>query len=1137
MKNFILCLILCASGIFQHLDLRAQTMSQFVGINTQPAFDASKAAKFSFVRDFHYFANDYGGSNNPPVTDCAYTFVPLRFNPSYYNATNLNYDDYLKKFSQRSSSVLHGCAPVMYGGTFDDLRSASKGICRNVDPAQPTQTFSNIPFHSLPDAYRVHTIWQSVFAARYGSGLPTGLAAAIQGTQIVNPTDAQNLGKGYVKYIEDFNEHDAAWRDMLPDPQLNSTNSADWGGTQNTEWFFRPKEYAAMLSANYDGHQNSPLFQIGNTNFHWGIKNMSPSTQVVMSGTADLRNNYINSVIDEFSLLSSKANRNGSLPFDIINMHFYPTVNHPAMTDGLYNAFLNGIRYFDINGNKGTFPEAANITLRERIAATLTGLHGGTTPVWLSEFGYDTGGNSFVETKVIGSFDKEWVQGQWITRGIMEYAAGNAISLNTRLKKVILYELQDDISRQSINPNKVQAYAYSGLLNGTAQPKRSWYHVRTFLNVLGNYSYTALPTEETPRPKFFTNIDPTTALGKDAPNPRIYRFVSGTTVTQPIFAVWKPTGNDEKFEGSLFIPNDLIGNINPSKILKIEVANLDENGARTIHTDFEKNIVVGNKTGVLIKNLKITETPLFLKFNGANDVSDITVPPVQTLTASTICCKSVELSWTRPPFTYANGTTVTAAPYSFYRVYYMKKSAFSGNLTDANAFYQNLPNMTLAIERLAGNVNSATITSLEEGVEYVFFVVPAIQISAYGGEILCNMTPMIAQKHFVIATAGGCTSAGSTACLLTPPTFSVVATPTAGGKQAMVEQMLGITETADTKCGNISKVVTGGWEIYNNDPASITCVTTFNEPQFLKAIYINHGTGDCRLKVEIWTDCCYDWQEITQLTFQQSERWYIISNNYINSKRIEKIRFTLYRGSEAGSIRRIYFCGSPAPDVCTGIPQVVSTSPPGVINNISASEIDTRSAKITWQAAKESPNQVNSPNLIRYIVRFGTSKNTAGEIVQPKEITREAEQNEDMPEILITELQPNTLYFVNIIPDINALPCPHRVSSNPQTPIEFTTLPEIIDPRFKQIPVQPSQELTFLPNPANDLMTVKFLEQPTAGNWTITNITGVQVKNGKFAKGQSTFDLDLTNYPSGVFIFTLIGEKYAPESKTFVVQH
>jgi hypothetical protein len=372
---------------------------------------------------------------------------------------------------------------------------------------------------------------------------------------------------------------------------------------------------------------------------------------------------------------------------------------------------------------------------------------------------------------------------------------------------------------------------------------------------------------------------------------------------------------------------------------------------------------------------------------------------------------------------------------------------------------------------------------------------------------------------------------------LTPPTFSVVATPTTGGKQAMVNTMHGITESADTKCVNIGKTVTGGWEIYNNDPSSIACVTTFNEPQFLKAIYINHGTGDCRLKVEIWTDCCYDWQEITQLTFQQSERWYIISNNYINSKRVEKIRFTLYRGSEAGSIRRIYFCGSPAPNLCAGN-GVVSTSPPGAIDGLTASEIETRSAKISWKAAKESPNDLNSSNLIRYIIRYGTTKTASGEIIQPKEITREAEQNEDMPEILITELQPNTLYFVNIIPDINTLPCAHQgPNPNPHNPIEFTTLPEIIDPRFQQISVQPSQELTFLPNPANDLMTVKFLEQPTAGNWIITNITGVQVKNGKFAKGQSTFDLDLTEYPTGVFIFTLIGEKYAPESKTFVVQH
>ena len=89
-----------------------------------------------------------------------------------------------------------------------------------------------------------------------------------------------------VNYIENWNEQDKWWR--------------------GEEAFYSPYEFAAMTSADYDGHLGS----MGPT---IGIKNADPNTKLAMGGLASASIDYIKGI-----KLWCDTFRYGNIPYDLV---------------------------------------------------------------------------------------------------------------------------------------------------------------------------------------------------------------------------------------------------------------------------------------------------------------------------------------------------------------------------------------------------------------------------------------------------------------------------------------------------------------------------------------------------------------------------------------------------------------------------------------------------------------------------------------------------------------------------------------------------------------------------------------------------------------------------------------------------
>ena len=81
----------------------------------------------------------------------------------------------------------------------------------------------------------------------------------------VESADNSGLGLRAVRYIEIFNEMDARWNDGNVSPSVTGI-AMENDPNAVTNYYHIPKQYAALLSAAYDGHQSSTAFEIKNGN-------------------------------------------------------------------------------------------------------------------------------------------------------------------------------------------------------------------------------------------------------------------------------------------------------------------------------------------------------------------------------------------------------------------------------------------------------------------------------------------------------------------------------------------------------------------------------------------------------------------------------------------------------------------------------------------------------------------------------------------------------------------------------------------------------------------------------------------------------------------------------------------------------
>ena len=281
-----------------------------------------------------------------------------------------------------------------------------------------------------PQSYKIHSNYLFNYAARYGK-------TVVEASKLnLDPNEEVKTGLGYITYYEDWNEPDKTWQG--PDAQFNST------------------ELAAMLSADYDGHEG----RLGDT---YGVKQADPNSKLVMGGMAggSTMVNWLN----EMQAWANENRTDKKIPTDVINYHQYTSTHSPENSSFVSDA-LKIIEW-----------KNANDPSKE---------------IWITEFGWDTNlGSSHAAPS-------EDTQRDWIVR---EYLIGDRIGLD----RVVVYDALNDGPSSDSTQYSTSGLATSG--NEGFVKKSSWYGVNTAKNTLSGFTFSEVIKEDNIYIYKYTNYD------------------------------------------------------------------------------------------------------------------------------------------------------------------------------------------------------------------------------------------------------------------------------------------------------------------------------------------------------------------------------------------------------------------------------------------------------------------------------------------------------------------------------------------------------------------------------------------------------------------------------------------------------
>ncbi|MBE7171071.1 MAG: T9SS type A sorting domain-containing protein [Williamsia sp.] len=276
------------------------------------------------------------------------------------------------------------------------------------------------------------------YAARYGSNQNVDRSLLSVNTTPRWAGDHVNtikVGLGSVRYIECENERDKWWK--------------------GRKAYQTAYEYAANLSAFYDGHKNTMGPGVG-------VKNADPSMQVVMAGTALATTDYLKGMID-WCRQHRGYNKDGSvnLCWDVINYHLYANDAKSSQ---------NG------NATRGAAPELSGTAETAAEFIQTAHLYASDMPVWVTELGYDINQGSPFKAIPIGGKSALQTQADWTLRSSLLYAKSG-------IERIFFYEMYDD------NVNNPFQFSSSGLINADKTRKPAADYLVQANRLLGEYSY------------------------------------------------------------------------------------------------------------------------------------------------------------------------------------------------------------------------------------------------------------------------------------------------------------------------------------------------------------------------------------------------------------------------------------------------------------------------------------------------------------------------------------------------------------------------------------------------------------------------------------------------------------------------
>jgi hypothetical protein len=377
----------------------------FTGVNGLIADSVDLLAPLGTVREYHnwgWICDNYAAS--PAYPAMLYTFM------------NFNGWDWDTFFSGLQAQGVSGF-PAVQGSVPWMNDSAIPPVLAGADPTAAA-------------SYVAHADAMFQIAARYGSVKVPDAELKLQTTQ------TRLSGLGTVQYFEDFNEED---------------NAAA----------FTPGAMAAMASADYDGDQQ----RLGDT---FGVKNADPAARLVMGG---LSGKYpssqwqasITTYLDGMRAWAT-ANRGGSFPADVINVHYYSFA--PA------------------SGQAAPSPEDDQVQAKLAAIVAYRDQNLPGKEVWWTEFGYDTFAQSPLHAPALGGNSAFIVQGQWLVRAFLAALAAG-------VDRATLFELDDTCNIADSTCQAQVQFTTCGVVDGTGTKKASWYFVAAFRARLATMAFTA----------------------------------------------------------------------------------------------------------------------------------------------------------------------------------------------------------------------------------------------------------------------------------------------------------------------------------------------------------------------------------------------------------------------------------------------------------------------------------------------------------------------------------------------------------------------------------------------------------------------------------------------------------------------
>lgn len=260
-----------------------------------------------------------------------------------------------------------------------------------------------------PASYAFHSNMMYNFAARYGNNPSVD-------PKTLSVGDDMKIGMNILNTIESWNEQDKTWESKAS--------------------YFHPYEYAAMLSADYDGHEGTII--------NGGVKNADPEFKLAMGGLAGG-----DDAVSYLSLMKMWFDYNrtdGQFAADVINYHDYITDTQ--------------------------VPEDSDFRDNARAVVAWMEEHAPGREVWLSEF------DVIADDKKIAGLnehDNEAYAKARAERLLRAFLVGEREGLD----RMSMFMLRDEWSG---------VYANSGLTTGKGDwdKKTSWYYIASATDTLKN---------------------------------------------------------------------------------------------------------------------------------------------------------------------------------------------------------------------------------------------------------------------------------------------------------------------------------------------------------------------------------------------------------------------------------------------------------------------------------------------------------------------------------------------------------------------------------------------------------------------------------------------------------------------------